>query len=142
MTLRLDGDYTIPVLTSDIPSLGYHTGDRLALTPKWSGSLMMDYFLPLPADWDASLNLAYRYVGERYSLVSSDPNVIRLPAYGALDASIGVSRGRWSGRLYVKNVTDKRGYLSETIESFPSSGAADLVILQPRTVGLSFDVYL
>lgn len=142
MTLRLGGDYTIPVLTSDIPSLGYHTGDRLALTPKWSGSLMMDYLLPMPADWGPSLNLAYRYVGERYSLVSSDPNAIRLPAYGALDASIEVSRGRWTGRLYVKNVTDKRGYLSETIESFPSSGAADLVILQPRTVGLSFDVYL
>src|SRR5579872_56136 len=32
LTLRLNGAYTRPVLTSDIASLGYHTGDRLALT--------------------------------------------------------------------------------------------------------------
>lgn len=142
MTLRLGGDYTIPVLTSDIPSLGYHAGDRLALTPKWSGSVMMDYLLPMPADWSPSLNLAYRYVGARYTLVNTDPNAILLPAYGALDASIGVERGRWSARIYVNNVTDKRGYLSERILNYPSTGATDLVILQPRTVGLSFDVYL
>ena len=142
MTLRAGGDYTMPVLTSDVPSLGFHAGDRLALTPKWSGSLRMDYLLPMPAEWGPSLNLAYRYVGARFSSVSSDPNAILLPAYGALDASIGVGRVRWSARLYLNNVTDKRGYLSERILTFPSTGAADLAILQPRTVGLSFDVYL
>jgi len=96
----------------------------------------------MPAEWGPSLNLAYRYVGARFSSVSSDPNAILLPAYGALDASIGVGRARWSARLYLNNVTDKRGYLSERILTFPSTGAADLAILQPRTVGLSFDVYL
>jgi outer membrane receptor protein involved in Fe transport len=142
LTLRLNGAYTDPVLTSDIPSLGYLAGDRLALTPKWSGSLVAEYFVTLTANLNATLNAAYRYVGERYSLVSSDPNAIRLPSYGALDASVGISNSRWAGRLFVRNATNKRGYLSETILSYPGSGAADLAILQPRTVGVSFDIYL
>jgi iron complex outermembrane recepter protein len=140
LTLRFNSAYTRPVLTSDIPALGYHSGDQLALTPNWSASFLSDYVVPITANWNAVLDAAYRYVGERYTLVSSDPSAMRLPSYGALDLNSGVSNRLWNVRLFVKNVTDKRGYLSETVLSAPSSGTADLVILQPRTVGVSFDL--
>jgi len=139
LTLRFNTAYTRPVLTSDIPALGYHTGDQLALTPNWSASFLSDYLVPITANWNAVFDAVYRYVGERYTLVSSDPNAMRLPSYAALDLNSGVSNNRWAVRLFVKNVTDKRGYISETPLSAPSSGTADLVILQPRTVGLSID---
>jgi iron complex outermembrane recepter protein len=142
LNLRFNAAYTHPVLTSDIPSLGYHAGDQLALTPNWSASFIPDYVIPVTENWNADVSAGYRYVGERYTLVSSDPNAMRLPAYGALDLSSGLSNTRWSVRLFAKNVTNKRGYLSETILSTPSFGTTDLVILQPRTVGVSFDARL
>ena len=140
LTLRANAAFTQAVLTSPVPFLGYESGDRLALTPRWTGSFVADYMVPVTSSWNASLNTAYRYVGERFSLVNSDPNALRLPAYGALDASGGLANGRWNVRLFVKNVTNKRAYLSETLLSIPGSGTVDLAILQPRTVGISFDV--
>jgi outer membrane receptor protein involved in Fe transport len=139
LNVHLNGAYSHPVLTSDVAALGYHAGDQLALTPTWSGSLSADYVTPLTVDWKASFGAAIRYVGARYTLVSSDPNAVLLPAYHALDLSTGVANERWGIRLYAKNVTNTRGYLSETILSAPSSGTADLVILQPRTIGVSID---
>lgn len=139
LTLRFNGAYAHPVLTSDVPLLGYHTGDRLALTPKWSASLASEYSAPINGDWSYALSAAFRYVGKRFSLVSSDSNAILLPAYHVLDLSAGMSEHRYSVRLFAKNVTNRRGYLSETNLSFPSSGTADLVILQPRTVGVSIE---
>lgn len=139
LNLRLNSAYTHPILTSDIVPLGYHAGDQLALTPKWSTSLAAEYNTLVTPDWNASFNAAFRYVGERYTLVSSDPNAMLLPAYAAMDLGAGVANSRYSIRLFVKNAANKRAYLSETILSFPSSGTADLVLLQPRTVGVSLD---
>ncbi len=140
LTLRANAAFTHAVLTSPVSFLGYEAGDRLALTPRWTGSFVADYLIPLSGSWNTSFNAAYRYVGERFSLVNSDPNALRLPSYGALDASGGLDNERWNIRLFIKNVTDRRGYLSETNLSTPSTGTADIVILQPRTVGVSFDV--
>jgi iron complex outermembrane recepter protein len=142
LTLQANAAFTRAVLTTPIRFLGYQAGDRLALTPSWSASFTGSYVVPVTESWNTSFNAAYRYVGERFSLVNSDPNALRLPAYCALDASGGLANSRWNIRLFVKNVTDKRAYLSEANLSTPSSGTADIVILQPRTVGVSFDVAL
>jgi iron complex outermembrane receptor protein len=140
LNIRLNGAYTDAVLTSAVPALGYQAGDRLALTPRFSASAVADYVTNAVGGWRADCNAAYRYVGERFSLVNSDPNTLRLAAYGALDISAGMFNSRYTVRLFAKNVTNKRAYLSETVLSSPDSGTADVTILQPLTFGVSLDV--
>jgi outer membrane receptor protein involved in Fe transport len=63
-------------------------------------------------------------------------------AYAALDANTDLSNSNWTVRLFAKNLTDKRAYL--TSFSFGDlSGAAAVqnegIVLQPRTLGLEVD---
>jgi outer membrane receptor protein involved in Fe transport len=61
-----------------------------------------------------------------------------LPSYSALDASIAVGNDRWTARLYGRNLNDTLGY---QFANGPLGGGLESVsILQPRTIGLSFDV--
>ncbi|MDT9170960.1 TonB-dependent receptor domain-containing protein, partial [Escherichia coli] len=60
--------FTDAKLTDNAPSIGGRSGDRLPLTPEWSGSLTADYRHAIRGDWTGAIGADYRYAGARTSL--------------------------------------------------------------------------
>jgi outer membrane receptor protein involved in Fe transport len=141
LTLGLNATYTDAYLTVDAPAMGGLAGDPLPSTPKLSGSLTLEYEFRMSQDLNGLFDAVTRYVGPRNTAFPGDPSVngnYRLPSYGTLDLSAGVSREAWSARLFVRNVANRYAYLFV----IPPGGAdtpSSNVILQPRTYGLSID---
>jgi outer membrane receptor protein involved in Fe transport len=134
--------YTEAYLTMDAPGLGGRSGDPLPSTPRFSGSMTLNYLHPLVNDLNGEFAAVWRYVGARNTAFPGSVDVggnYRLASYTTLDLSAGVTTGKWSTRLFVRNATDRYTYLFVVPpggDGAPSSN----VILQPRTVGLSVDV--
>jgi iron complex outermembrane recepter protein len=137
LSLAANFAYTDASLSDTIAGLGAHAGDRVPYVARWSGSLLVSYEVPLTSKYKALFNLGDRLTAARYTLFPSSPSAIRLPGYGALDASAGVTDGRWTMRLYAKNLNDARGFQTDLGPA--SAGQENLSIIQPRTVGLSLE---
>lgn len=166
LSFGLNGSYTNATLSNDAPSLGGKAGDRLPFIPDFQISFTADYFFPLwgahaataeaptrkdakaavsgansSAGWNGHLSLGVRYVAETFSAVESSPTAYRQDSYAALDLAADVTNGRYTFRVFARNVTDERAY--ETITPITNiSGAVDHltgVPIQPRTVGVEFD---
>jgi iron complex outermembrane recepter protein len=94
------------------------------------------------AAWNGHVGAGFRWVSSQYSEVQSSPTAIRTPSYGALDLNADVSNGRYTIRVYAKNVTDKRAYPT-TFSNFNFvTGEVINAIgtpIQPRTVGIELD---
>jgi outer membrane receptor protein involved in Fe transport len=138
--------YTDAKITETVPVTTVHwvDGAQLPTAPRWSGALTAAYDFPLPQLWHGRADLGYRYVGAQYTDVQSATYATRLSAYSALDLNAGATKGHWDVRLYVKNLTNKRAYTNQGVQT--DSGGVPLYInsgvLQPRTMGLSLDVSL
>jgi iron complex outermembrane recepter protein len=142
LELRANGSYTDAKLTDDAPTAFGFKGDRLPLVPQVAGSLRLDYAHPAFADWNYHAGAGLRYSGRRYSVGLFALDGLPTAAYTALDANTDLSNSNWTFRLFAKNLTDKRAYL--TSFSFGDlSGAAAVqnegIVLQPRTLGLAVD---
>ncbi|WP_162256442.1 TonB-dependent receptor [Sphingomonas sp. Root710] len=134
--------YIHSVLAEDAPLASGLKGDRLPSIPKWSGSVSVSYTHDLTADWSGTLGAGLRLVDSRLSDLSSAPFARRLPGYAALDLNASVTDGRYTVRLFAKNVTDKRAYSSYSVLNNQATGAVTQInaaIIQPRTIGVSFD---
>lgn len=142
--LNLSGTfaYTYSVLTENVPALGGLDGARLPNVPRFSGSLQASYSHRVYADWVGRIGGGVRLQGSRYSDVSSSPRAFRLPAYGALDLNADVSNGRYTVRLFAKNLTDERVYTTFNPTLNGATGQIVQIegaVLQPRTIGVSVD---
>jgi len=135
--------YIHSVLTENVPIIGGDDGDRLPNVPRLSGSVSASYTQDLSADWRGTAGFGLRLVGERYSDVTHAPDSRRLPGYAALDLNASVSDGRYTFRMFAKNVTDERAYSSLSLLNNQATGAVTQInatIIQPRTIGVAFDV--
>lgn len=143
--------YTDAMLSEDTPLVaGFRTGlegDRLPYIPELSWSATADYRFPLRGDWNARIGGGLRWVGERESSLTNTspiaPPAPELDSYHALDLNADVSNERWTFRVYAKNVTDERSYLTiGALQSAVTGVVSSLVAtpIQPRTVGVEFDV--
>lgn len=143
--LELNGAfaYVHSVLTEDVPLIGGLDGDRLPNVPRLSGSLRAAYTHDLFADWRGTVGFGLRLVGDRLSNVTHASDTRRLPGYGALDLNASISDGRYTFRLFAKNVTDKRAYSSLSPLYNQATGAItqfNATIIRPRTIGAAVDV--
>src|SRR4051812_22495099 len=136
LELRANGSYTDAKLTEDAPTAFGFKGDRLPLVPQVAGSLRLDYEHPAFADWNFHAGAGLRYSGRRYSVGLFALDGIPTAAYSAVDANTDISNSNWSFRLFAKNLTDKRAYL--TAFSFPDINGTVVqnegTVLQPRTI--------
>jgi len=141
LELRANGSYTDAKLTQDAPTAFGFKGDRLPLVPQVAGSVRLDYTHPAVADWNFHAGAGLRYSGRRYSVGLLALDGIPTAAYSALDFNTDLSNNHWTVRIFAKNLTDKRAYL--TAFSFPDLDGAVVqnegTVLQPRTVGLAVD---
>jgi outer membrane receptor protein involved in Fe transport len=106
----------------------------------------VDYSRPVGA-FTGGLGGALRYIGERYSdpvsaYSQADP-AVELDAYTTLDLNASLSNDLWTLRLFVRNATDERAFTSTRLVADALLGSlnqSQLTVLQPRTIGVSFDV--
>jgi iron complex outermembrane receptor protein len=127
--------YTDAELIDPIPSLGGLPGDQLSYAPKWSGAITLDHQFDMGNGWNGEAGGGIRYVGNRKSGFPAGSDYFELADYVAVDLHAGISNDRWGARLFVRNATDKRAYV--TPSALP--GQDDWTVLQPRTIGLSLE---
>ncbi len=94
------------------------------------------------AAWNGHVGAGFRWVSSQWSEVESSPTAIRTPSYGAVDLNADVSNGRYTIRIFAKNVTDERAY--PTVFSNFNFLTGDVIDalgtpIQPRTVGIEVD---
>jgi outer membrane receptor protein involved in Fe transport len=147
LTIGYNAAYTRARLTELLPNVpgGLLTGYQLPTVPEWSGAVNVDYNWPLANQVTARIGAGVHYVGEKNVVaISTDGPNTRDPSYTTGDVRAGLSSGQWSVTLFVRNVTDKRVYLSQS--ALQSALDSSLIFgigalpLEPRTAGLSFDV--
>jgi outer membrane receptor protein involved in Fe transport len=142
LRLGLNGAYTDAKLTEAVPSLGGFDGSRLPAVPKWAMSATADWSFPAWADWTGRVGGGVRYVGDTISGVEGNPSTLPQDSYTAIDLNADVSNDRWTVRLYIRNLADKRIYTS--LAALPNAATGEVVKvngvpLQPRTIGIGFD---
>ncbi|MDT9599196.1 TonB-dependent receptor [Sphingosinicella rhizophila] len=137
LRLNVNMAYTDATIRGDVPGLRARAGDRVPNVPRWTASATADYFIPIGPDLDLTFAAGYRYVGERRSRFTSDPVGVDLGDYGILDASMSVSTGVWTARIYARNLADKRGF--STDGGAVAGGFRNLAIITPRTIGIALD---
>lgn len=132
LRLGFNAGYSDATIDQDQPFLNALKGEPLPLSAKFSDTVTIDYTRPLPHDSTLHLGAIWRYVGPRNTLFLAQPGAARLPSYTSADLSAGVSHGRWSANLFVRNVWNEYAFLN-------TGGFADAPILTPRTIGFSLD---
>lgn len=141
LTIAANTAYTDAVLTKDTPDGTYgKSGDRLPYSPKWSGNVTADYTFPLGSGWDGNVGGGVTYVGNRESNFTSSAEAQRfeLRSYTTGELHAGLQSNDWNVSLYVKNLSDARGYLSATPQNNTTGVSSyGLLLIQPRTVGIS-----
>jgi iron complex outermembrane recepter protein len=140
----LNAAYTDAKLTEDIPSIGGLSGDELPYSPRWSGSLTADdVFARWGTGWAARAGAGLRFDGARESTVNHSPLAVPIKAYEAVDLNADVSNDHWTLRLFVKNLTNKYVFVTETPLTNAATGTVDQITavpMQPREIGVGFDV--
>ncbi|WP_426700745.1 TonB-dependent receptor [Rhodanobacter sp. Col0626] len=141
LTIAGNASYTRAVLTESTPDGTYgRSGDRLPYSPLWSGNLSADYTFPLGGSLDGNLGAGVTYVGDREGGFTASAQAQRflLRPYTTAELHAGVQSMDWNVSLYVKNLTDARGYLSATAQNATTGVSSyGLLLIQPRTVGIS-----
>jgi len=118
------------------PNLGAAEGERIPNVPRFTAAVNADYVLAHSA-WSPTLGATLKHVSDRESSFAasvSSPQY-HLPGYTDVDVRAGLVLGSVNLQLYVRNLFDERGQLSEfTAIATPTP---EVVILQPRTFGIS-----
>ncbi|CAM3976915.1 TonB-dependent receptor [Roseateles saccharophilus] len=138
-TFSAGGGYNHAVFAEDVPFLGVDAqglpnvrkGDHVVGVPEYSIKIGGEYQFRL-ADMDSVIRLNVQRTGKSNgSLVRTDPDYNR-PGYTTVDASWGLTAGRWDINLSVKNLTNNRTILQKpNIQS-----VSEAFYLRPRTIGL------
>jgi iron complex outermembrane recepter protein len=139
-TLNVGGAFNHSVFSEDVPSLGTDSngvpnvrkGDHIAGSPEYSLNIGGEYQFQL-GEFDSVLRLNVQRTGKSNgTVVRTDPDYKR-PGYTTIDASWGLTLGKWDLNLAVKNLTNNRTILQQpNIQS-----VNEAFYLRPRTIGLS-----
>lgn len=110
-------------------------GERFPYTPRWQGSLDVDYQIPLNAQFTATLGGNVQYQSGQTTAFGNLP-LFRVPSYALLDLRAGVETadGNWRGQIWGRNVTNKFYYTSV---AYAPSDATVRSAGRPATYGVS-----
>jgi iron complex outermembrane receptor protein len=138
LTIRGWAAFSDATLTQAFPSgaaIGV-AGDRLPYSSRYSGNLEAQQEFPLFAQATGFAKVSATYVGNREGEFSAGFGAGRqvYPSYTTLDLLAGAREGSWSAKIYLDNVTDKRGVLAGGIGTL---NAYAFTYIRPRTAGLS-----
>jgi iron complex outermembrane receptor protein len=139
LTLMLNAAYTDARLTEDTtPSFGGHDGDRLPLSPFFSGTVGAEYERPLGADVSGFGGIDWHYNGSRLAPFNFGGPRADLPSYSMVDLRAGVKLHTYTFTAYVKNAGNVRAINTVGTETtLQGQAALDANIAIPRTIGLN-----
>jgi outer membrane receptor protein involved in Fe transport len=135
-----------PALVS-FPSPFGSPGDVAPFAPKFQGNLRLRYDWRF-MDYNAFWMVGGDYVGSTYNQPATYPSGdgvlvpyttylrYKQPAFGTIQASIGVSKGNWSAEIYGTNLNNSNASTFTSSAQFIKSE----VPLRPRTVGAKLGV--
>jgi len=133
LTLSATGSGTAATLTSVSQGSGASVGQSLTGVPDWTASFSFDYTLPLDGDNAFFARADYSLTGPSHGAFAiTDPDYSR-PAYGDVDASVGLIWRHVQWQLYGKNLADNQKVIQHPNLLSVSEGYT----LRPLTVGLS-----
>ena len=137
LTLTAGGAYTDSQLTSDLPFVNGNKGDHAPYTPRWTFNTSADFRQNLSDELEAFAFINYQHTGRRNQNFNPlDPANVVLPAYGSLNARIGLNSDRWSVELFGQNLTNSLGELNRRFTPFSYIPATLVTVVKPRTVGV------
>ena len=114
-------------------------GTQLPITPKVKGDLTARYNFDFHGN-EAYVQGAAFFTGRRRAdLRLLEGSILGdLPGYGTFDLSTGMKKDQWSFDVYMKNVFDNRGQISNYAECQATicGGTTYIIPVQPRTVGM------
>ena len=139
LTLLLNAAYTDARLTADTtPSFGGHDGDRLPLSPFFSGTVGADYERPLGTDVSGFGGIDWHYNGSRLAPFNFGGPRADLPSYSMVDLRAGVKVRAYTFTAYVKNAGNVRAINTVGTETtLQGQAALSANIAIPRTIGLN-----
>jgi outer membrane receptor protein involved in Fe transport len=126
LAIDLSAAYTEAEL--DEPAQGAQEGTSLANVPDWSLNGAIEYRRPVFASYAAFARLDWSYKGSTNSSVPPDP-LGEVPAYDIGNLRVGLEGDRYSGFVFVNNLTNDAGVTF--------AGASGQYMSRPRTIGLT-----
>lgn len=133
LAVSATASYADATIRTSTPSIGAQRGDRLPNVPRWSAAATVEQSFPLVGNWSGNLSASYVYQADRVTGFTASTSRMTLPAYDAVDLRAAFMNGRWDLSLFIKNVTDERGYAGGVRRSPALPG--QLAPIQPRTYG-------
>ncbi|WP_260928415.1 TonB-dependent receptor [Novosphingobium sp. 9] len=124
----------------DVATLYGLKGDRLPYSAKYAGSIDLEQHFVLPGNVNAYVGGTMAYVGNRYSDFTRSASAVRfeMPAFTTYSLRAGIENDGWTYSLYVRNLTDKLGFVSGSArDTITRTGTYAAGVIQPRTIGLS-----
>lgn len=143
LTLSADMSYTDAILTATPPAAaGVYApaGSRLPNSSKWNASVSAEEDIPLTGSVDGFGSATITYTGDRLAGFQPTASSGRflMPSYTTIALQLGARMDLWTWNLFVRNLTNQRGFLDANNEnSVSGAGGYYASIIQPRTVGLS-----
>ena len=105
----------------------------------WTGSLNLEYELPMLAELEGYFRVGGTYVGRSYADVIRDSARVQ-GDYFLANLRVGVSGNAWNASIFVDNLLDERAVTSwYSSNNYQVSGLDRLLTNRPRSVGVSFE---
>ena len=113
-------------------------GNPLPNAPDWTGTITLDYTIPLPNDWLATLHSDLHWQAESWWRVFDDHEFSKLDEYFTMNlAAIFTNEDLgWRVMAYVKNVTDETAITGAFLNSDDTGLTANVFLTEPRLYGL------
>ncbi len=146
-TFGLNGGYTNAQFTTASTITGYPDGYNVPDIPDFTASATLRWKHPLNDNLSVIGTLEGDYVGSRtdapygesLSLLNINTYLLHLPAYGFLNARLGLAGDQWTAALYVNNLTNKEAILDPQPQIVLQMDAyVRYLVSRPITAGLDF----
>ena len=113
LTFGLSSSIDYTKVTSTINPAAAQVGERILNTPRYTMDISGEYAIPLWADKVGYVRADYSYIGSSSAtFVKAYPDYSD-PAYGVLNASLGVNWSNWELSLYGKNLNNDKSTISK-----------------------------
>jgi iron complex outermembrane recepter protein len=116
---------------------GTYVGQPLNEVPKWTGSVVAQYSIPVGAR-TGFIRGDWTYTGSRTSFNNiPPPEGLPLQSYSLVNLRAGISQGPWECALFARNLFNKLGVVGDELGySGQLPDRPRLFVTRPRTIGL------
>jgi len=134
LTIGLNASITHTVFTQTTPLLAniVAVGQEVPDVPRYQLTPSVDYNFPLANGYNGFAHIDYAEVGPSHgTTLVSDPDYYQ-PAYGVMNANIGVDFDTWEIQLYAKNLLNNSQIIARPTVNYNEEGYT----VRPLTAGI------